>query len=69
MIGKLVGWLRRRPETAPIPDALWQRLLATLPFLGALGETEQIRLRVAPPPALEGSGAAPSDPGEGPPTP
>ena len=45
MIGKLVGWLRRRPETAPIPDALWQRLLTTLPFLGALGETEQIRLR------------------------
>ena len=45
MIGKLVGCLRRRPETAPIPDALWQRLLATLPFLGALGETEQIRLR------------------------
>lgn len=45
MIRKLIGWFSKRPETTPLPDALWQALLTTLPFLGALADDEQIRLR------------------------
>ncbi|WP_291994836.1 M90 family metallopeptidase [Candidatus Accumulibacter sp. ACC003] len=45
MIRKLLGWFSKRPETTPLPDALWQALLTTLPFLGALADDEQIRLR------------------------
>ncbi|MBE2258871.1 MAG: zinc-dependent peptidase [Rhodobacteraceae bacterium] len=45
MIGKLIGWLRRKPETAPLPDALWDRLITTMPFLGALSDDQQQRLR------------------------
>jgi len=32
-IGKLFNWLRRTPETAPIPDAVWTDTMAALPFL------------------------------------
>ncbi|WP_313952453.1 zinc-dependent peptidase, partial [Accumulibacter sp.] len=45
MIGKLLGWLRKQPETTPFPDALWQGVVSALPFLGALDAEEQARLR------------------------
>ncbi|MEF8699990.1 MAG: M90 family metallopeptidase [Candidatus Accumulibacter sp. UW26] len=45
MIDRLFGWLRNRPEPAPIPDALWQSVLAARPFLAALTDNEQRRLR------------------------
>ncbi|HCZ15889.1 MAG TPA: zinc-dependent peptidase [Accumulibacter sp.] len=45
MIRKLLGWLRKQPETAPIPDPLWRSIVATLPFLGALDAAELTRLR------------------------
>lgn len=45
MIGKLLGWLRNRQEPAPLPDALWQSVVAALPFLAALSDEEQRRLR------------------------
>jgi len=44
-IGKLFDWLRRTPETAPIPDALWNDTLAALPFLDRLDDAEKSRLR------------------------
>ena len=44
-IGKLFNWLRRNPEPAPIPDALWMETLTALPFLGRLDDTELARLR------------------------
>ena len=44
-IGKLFNWLRRTPETAPIPDALWSETLAALPFLNRLDDEERTRLR------------------------
>jgi len=44
-IGKLFNWLRRTPETAPIPDALWSETLAALPFLDRLDDEERTRLR------------------------
>lgn len=44
MLGKLFGWLRPRPP-AQIPEALWQRTLASTPFLAALNTSEQGRLR------------------------
>jgi Mlc titration factor MtfA (ptsG expression regulator) len=45
MIGKLFGWLRNRQEPAPVPEALWQAVVAALPFLAALSDEEQVRLR------------------------
>jgi len=45
VIGKLFNWLRRTPETAPIPDALWSETLAALPFLNRLDDEERTRLR------------------------
>lgn len=45
MIGKLFGWLRGRGAPAPIPDALWRRTVAGLPFLAALDAGEEGRLR------------------------
>ncbi|HNC51342.1 MAG TPA: zinc-dependent peptidase [Accumulibacter sp.] len=45
MIGKLLGWLRGRREPAPIPDCLWQSVVSALPFLAALDDAEQNRLR------------------------
>lgn len=41
----MFGWLRRRGEARPIPDALWARALARYPFLSARPEGERIRLR------------------------
>ncbi len=45
MIGKLLGWWRKKLEPAPVPDALWHELLAAQPFLAALDEEEKARLR------------------------
>lgn len=45
MIGKLFGWLRGRDAPTPIPDALWRRTVAGLPFLAALDAEEEARLR------------------------
>ena len=45
MIGKLHGWLRNRQEPAPVPDALWQSVVLARPFLAALSDDEQGRLR------------------------
>jgi Mlc titration factor MtfA (ptsG expression regulator) len=45
VIGKLIGWFRRQPATAEIPDPLWQGIVSTLPFLAALDVDEQRRLR------------------------
>lgn len=39
----LFDWLRRRPAT--IPAALWQQTMACLPFLAALNDQEQKRLK------------------------
>ena len=41
----MFGWLRRRGEARPIPDALWAIALARFPFLSARLEGERIRLR------------------------
>lgn len=41
----MFGWLRRRGEARPIPDALWASALARFPFLSARPEGERIRLR------------------------
>lgn len=43
MIDKLLCWLRHRQ--APVPDALWNVVIAALPFLQALNKDEQLRLR------------------------
>lgn len=45
MISKLLGWWRRRLEPAPLPDTLWQEVVSALPFLVALSDQEQARLR------------------------
>jgi MtfA peptidase len=45
MIGKLIGWLRKQPQAAEIPDSLWQEIVSALPFLRALDADEQQRLR------------------------
>ena len=45
MIGNLFDWLRNRQEPAPVPEALWQAVVAALPFLAALSDEEQVRLR------------------------
>ena len=39
----LLDWWRRRP--APIPEALWQRTLASLPFFATLTVDQQKRLK------------------------
>ncbi|MFZ4538352.1 zinc-dependent peptidase [Propionivibrio sp.] len=44
-IGKLINWLRGTTEATPLPDALWQETLATLPFLDRLKPEEKARLR------------------------
>ena len=41
----MFGWLRRRGEARPIPDALWAIALARFPFLSARLEGERIQLR------------------------
>ena len=46
MIGWMNRWLPRRWRSAPdIPAPLWANTLADFPFLGALREAEQTRLR------------------------
>ena len=45
VIDKLFAWLRDRRQPACLPQALWQEALASLPFLAALSEHEQVRLR------------------------
>ena len=45
MIGKLLGWWRKQAQNAPIPDALWQGIVSSLPFLCALDADEQKSLR------------------------
>ena len=44
-IGKLINWLRGKAKATPLPDALWQETLATLPFLERLNGEEKSRLR------------------------
>ena len=44
-IGKLFDWLRGTPQSHPLPDALWDDTLATLPFIDALAADEKARLR------------------------
>ena len=46
LIGKFIDWMRRKPATEPLPDALWQETLAGLPFLDRLDSQEKSRLRV-----------------------
>ncbi|MBC7468220.1 MAG: zinc-dependent peptidase [Ramlibacter sp.] len=41
----MFGWLRRRHEARPIPDALWERVLARYPFLSERPENERACLR------------------------
>ncbi|WP_291854346.1 M90 family metallopeptidase [Accumulibacter sp.] len=45
MIGKWLGWLTNRQERMPVPDALWQEILAQLPFFAWLTGEERLRLR------------------------
>lgn len=44
-IGKLFNWLRGKREVTPLPDDLWQKTLAGLPFLDRLSSEEKSRLR------------------------
>jgi Mlc titration factor MtfA (ptsG expression regulator) len=41
----MFGWLRRRGSAPPIPDALWDPVLARYPFLAARPPGERVRLR------------------------
>ena len=41
----MFGWLRRRGSARPIPDALWEQVLARYPFLSARPQVELSRLR------------------------
>jgi Mlc titration factor MtfA (ptsG expression regulator) len=43
--GKFINWLRGKAKATPLPDALWQETLATLPFLDRLNDEEKSRLR------------------------
>ncbi len=45
VIGKLIDWLSGKRENKPLPDALWQETMASLPFLNRLSDDEQSRLR------------------------
>ncbi|WP_301101337.1 M90 family metallopeptidase [Propionivibrio sp.] len=44
-IGKLIHWLRESNQPHPLPDALWEATLATLPFVDPLDREEKSRLR------------------------
>lgn len=46
MIGKFLNWLSGAKEATPIPDALWQKTIADLPFLACLSHEERARLRL-----------------------
>jgi len=41
----MFGWLRKRAAVRPVPDELWNAVLARYPFLGARPATQQERLR------------------------
>jgi hypothetical protein len=41
----MLGWLRRRAAPPPIPDALWDSVLARYPFLAARTAADVARLR------------------------
>ncbi|MRD47386.1 zinc-dependent peptidase [Caenimonas koreensis] len=41
----MFGWLRRRPASRPVPEALWQTVLQRFAFLRALPGDEALRLR------------------------
>jgi Mlc titration factor MtfA (ptsG expression regulator) len=41
----MFGWIRRRVAARPIPEDLWQGVLARYPFLAALGAQDKQRLR------------------------
>ncbi len=45
MIGSIFNWLRGETNQKLLPDALWQEILAQLPFLGRLRPEEASRLR------------------------
>ncbi|MBC7604612.1 MAG: zinc-dependent peptidase [Ramlibacter sp.] len=38
-------WLRRRPSSRPIPEPVWQKVLASYPFLAALPASDITQLR------------------------
>ena len=50
----MFGWLRRRGAARPIPDELWDRVLARYPFLSARPGDERMRLRALAAHFLEG---------------
>jgi len=45
VVGSTLGQIFGRRQAASVPDTLWQDTLATLPFLAALADDEQQRLR------------------------
>ena len=45
VIGKLINWLSGKREKKPLPEALWQETVASLPFLDRLTDDERSRLR------------------------
>ena len=45
VIGKLINWLSGKREKTPLPEALWQETVASLPFLDRLTGEEKSRLR------------------------
>ena len=45
VIGKLIDWLSSKRAKNPLPEAMWQETVASLPFLGRLSDEEKSRLR------------------------
>ncbi|SDI59090.1 zinc-dependent peptidase [Propionivibrio dicarboxylicus] len=45
MLNRLLGWLNRKKDAAPLPDALWQQTVSTLPFLDRLDADAKQGLR------------------------
>ena len=45
VIGKLIDWLSGKRAKNPLPEAMWQETVASLPFLGRLSDEEKSRLR------------------------
>lgn len=41
----MFGWLRRRPKSRPIPDALWDDVIDAHPFLARRTHEEKLRMR------------------------
>lgn len=44
-LGNLLAWLNRKRRPTPLPDELWQEMLATLPFIAALDSDAKKKLR------------------------